>query len=262
MLEPRLDGLRMLVTRDREASERFAARLEQLGALPVICPAIEFRFRNPPGFDEALVALDRFDWLVLTSVNAVRAIAGHFEQLGLDPVGSLDQTRIAVVGRKTRAEVERIGGRAAVISPTGDADGLASELEAIGVEGNLILFPASTIARPELPRRLREAGASVVQLTVYETVAPEQLAVPPPDEIDIATFGSPSAVQNIERIAGRDWFPRVPVVCIGGTTADAAREAGAIVPVVAAEPSMAGIFATLLEFQQRRRQEVEHRGTG
>lgn len=262
MLDTPLDGLRVLVTRDREASKRFARRLEQLGAAPMICPAIEIRFRDPPGLDEALAALDRFDWLILTSANAVRAIAARFERLDLDPVSSLGQTRIAVVGPVTSAELERLGGRADVVSSSGDADGVATDLQAIGIEGELILFPASSIARPELARRLREAGAGVVQLSVYETVAPEDLSVPGPEEVDVATFASPSAVRHVAGVVSPAWFRRVPLACIGRTTAAAAREAGALEPAIAAEPSMAGIIATLLEFRQRRQQEVEHHGTG
>lgn len=262
MLEAPLAGLRVLLTRDRAASERFAARLEQLGGVPVLCPAIETRFRNPPGLDEALAALDRFDWLLLTSANAVRAIGARLEHLGLDPASALSQIRVAVLGPATAAGLERLGARSDVVSSTGDADGLATDLQAIGIEGELILFPASSIARPELARRLREAGAGVIQLSVYETVAPEELSIPEPNEIDIAAFASPSAVRHVAGVVGPAWFRRVPLVCIGRTTAAAAREAGALEPVIAAEPSMAGIIATLLEFRQRRQQEVEHHGAG
>lgn len=260
MREPPLNGLRVLVTREKASSEEFAARLAQLGATPIICPAIEIRFRNPPGLDEALAELDRFGWLALTSASAVRALASRFDRIGLDPAATLRRTRIAVVGPATLAELERLGGRADIAAGSGDAASLASDLESIGIEGDLILFPASRIARPELARRLREAGARVVQLAVYETVPPAQIAVPDLVEFDAATFASPSAVRNIAGVVGGDWFLRAPIICIGQTTARAARDAGAPDPIVAGEPSMVGIVAALIEFQQRERQEVEQHG--
>ncbi|CAN5609966.1 uroporphyrinogen-III synthase [soil metagenome] len=255
-----LNGLRVLVTREQASSEEFAARLEQLGATPVICPAIEIRFRNPPGLDEALAELDRFGWLALTSARAVRALASRFDRIGLDPAAALCLTRIAVIGQATLAELERLGGRADIVAGSGNAAGLASDLESTGIAGDLILFPASRIARPELARRLREAGAGVVQLAVYETVPPAQLAVPDPVEFDAATFASPSAVRNVAGVVANDWFLQAPIICVGQTTARAAREAGAPAPIVTGEPSMVGIVAALLEFQQREQQELEQHG--
>lgn len=250
-----LAGVRVLVTRDREASERFAARLSRLGASPVICPAIATRYRNPPGFDEALSALDRFDWLVLTSAKAVRAIEMRLAAMKLDPADALEQVRCATVGRTTERALVEMGGRAEIVADPANADNLAERLVAAGIEGALILFPASRIARPVLGQRLRSAGAGVVQLGVYETVAPDGLQVPDASEIDVAIFTSPSALRHIANRAPPGWFSRTPVICIGATTADAARDAGANAPIVAAEASVDGILEALLQFNWQREQE-------
>src|SRR5690606_38108303 len=99
--EQELAGLRVVVTREARESEAFADRLRALGAEPVVCPALEIRFRNPPGFHDALLALERFDWVVFTSANAVRAVAERCAALGIDPARGLARPKVAAVGEPT-----------------------------------------------------------------------------------------------------------------------------------------------------------------
>lgn len=256
-----LDGLRVLVTREREAGQELAELLAGAGMTPVMCPAIEIGFRDPPGFDEALRGLDRFDWLVLTSANAVRALAARLRALDLDPEWTLAEVSIGVVGAATQEALAGLGGEAAVVADPASAANLAEQLGALGMARKLVLFPASRIARPELAQRLRMAGAGVVQLAVYETLAPRNLAVPDPGEIDVATFTSPSTVRYFVDAAGIDWFASVPVVCIGPTTADAARDLGIADPHIASEVSLEGVVAELARFN-RQGEQVRSNGTG
>ena len=120
-----LDGLRVLVTRERAASEEFASKLDRLGAIPLVCPAIEIQLRSPSGLDEALIGLERFDWLVLTSANTIRAIQARFDALGLKPEKALRKTRIAVIGGTTRKALENLGGQAEIVAAPANAKGLA-----------------------------------------------------------------------------------------------------------------------------------------
>ena len=257
-----LDGLRILVTRERAPSEEFAGKLKLLGAVPIVCPAIEIQLRNPPGLDEALTGLERFDWLVLTSANAVRAIQARFDALELKPDRTLGRTRIAVIGNATREALEDLGGQAEIVAEPANVESLARQLEATGVDGELVFFPASRIARPELPERLRTAGAAVVQISVYETVMPSELRVPESDQLDVATFTSPSTVRNIASRVTPEWLRQTPAVCIGETTAGAAREAGFACPMIAAASSLDGIIATLIDFNARQQRErVERHGS-
>jgi uroporphyrinogen-III synthase len=249
-----LGGLRVAVTREAFAGEAFAARLRELGAAPVICPAIGIRFRNPPGFHDALLALERFGWVAFTSANAVRAVVERCAALGIDPVEALGRTRVAAVGRQT-AEALRENGVEADLVPGGQSgSALAAAMIAEGVEGKLIFLPASRIARPELPNSLRAAGAGVVVFGVYETLAPDTLAVECREalergEVDVLTFFSPSAARYFLSLAG-ETARQIPAVCIGETTAAAVRELGISELVVAPDTSADGVIAALLEFQR------------
>ena len=257
-----LDGLRVLVTRERTAGEEFAGELLQLGAVPLVCPAIEIELQNPPGLNEALIGLERFDWLILTSANAIRALEARFEALGMKPDESLGKVSIAVIGDATREALENLGGRAEIVAEPANAESLARQIESIGIDGKLVFFPASRIAQPVLPERLRAAGAGVVQLSVYETVMSSEIEIPEVDQLDVATFTSPSTARNIAAQVSPGWLEHIPAVCIGETTARAAMEAGFSCPMIASRSSLDGIIAALIEFRaQRQREMVDHHGT-
>src|SRR5439155_3135176 len=61
-----LFGKRVLVTRPRHQAGELVHRLEELGAVPVVLPAVELRDPADWGpVDKALADLRRFQWLVL-----------------------------------------------------------------------------------------------------------------------------------------------------------------------------------------------------
>ncbi|MGH9578638.1 MAG: uroporphyrinogen-III synthase, partial [Terriglobales bacterium] len=82
-----LAGKRVLVTRARRQAGALSAALRRLGATVMEIPAIEIR--PPRSFrplDQALLALPKYDWLILTSVNGVEALLSRMKKLAL-PVG-------------------------------------------------------------------------------------------------------------------------------------------------------------------------------
>ena len=67
-----LQNKRILVTRTRHQASELAARLEALGAIPILIPTIEIV--SPETYvplDAALAQLEIYDWLLFTSANAV-----------------------------------------------------------------------------------------------------------------------------------------------------------------------------------------------
>jgi uroporphyrinogen-III synthase len=259
-----LDGLRVLVSRDRASSETFAARLEKLGATPIVCPCIEFVGLHPPGLDEALVGIGNFDWLVFTSANAVAYTFERIEQLGFRPDEHLSHVRVAVVGGQTASALAARSVPADLIPEHESSIGLAEALTAAGIEGGLMLLPTSRIARPELADALRRAGAGVVQLPVYDTVRPDRIPVAAQaaierGDVDLLTFASPSAVRNFVDLGGGELLRSRPSICIGETTASA-REAGALEVIVAPSASSDGMLDALLQFNQGSRREARTHG--
>ena len=70
-----LAGKRVLITRVAAQSENLARELSARGATPVVFPLVSFA--EPDDFaplDRAIAEVRKFDWLILTSAQAVRAV--------------------------------------------------------------------------------------------------------------------------------------------------------------------------------------------
>jgi len=246
-----LAGRRILVTRRPEQSGALVSRLRALGAVVVELPTIAIA---PPAdvgpLDRALANLHRYEWMVFSSANAVRAVADRLSALGLS--ASPRGTALASVGESTSEAIrERFPGREVAIQPASEfrAEGLVEAFLARGVAGQRFLVPAAEGGRDVLARSLADMGARVDVVAAYQTVAPSGLA----EEfrrilqsgLDLATFASPSSVQNLEAAAPAI-LSGLRAAVIGPVTEDAARRAGLDVAVVAHPSTAAGLVDAIL----------------
>ena len=115
--------------------------------------------------DRALRALDSYDWLILTSANAVRAIAwSNF----LDKSSNL---KVAAVGEATATAARKSGLPVALVPETYSRkpwfDCLADQSA-----GKKILLARAEVARDVIPDALRAAGATVDVVDAYRNVMP------------------------------------------------------------------------------------------
>ena len=242
-----LSGRRVLVTRTRERAAGLVDALHERGAEAVVVPLIATQPLATP--DEivtavrALAAAPAPRWAAFTSATAVRLA------LGATGPDALRGVEVAAVGAETAATLQARGVRVA-LAGVADADALADALEAAGMQGATVWFPAAEAARSALPERLRAVGADVTVQPVYRTVmpddAPRRLAVALDQGVDAVTLTSGSTARNLVRALGqRALSPATAVVCIGAHTADAARAVGLDVAAVASEPSAAGLVEAL-----------------
>jgi uroporphyrinogen III methyltransferase / synthase len=246
-----LQGRRLVVTRQKSQAASLVARLEALGASVIEVPAIEIV--SPPDLgplDKALEALDDYDWVVLTSANAVNAVLSRLTVLGLFPKLSGRTRRIASVGPATTAALRAsFPEDRTVLEPKTDfrATGLVAAFEKERLKGRRVLVPASTEAREELATGLRALGAVVDVVAAYATVEPAGLAATVArcldQGFDLALFASPSAVEAFARSAG-ERARGLPVAVIGPTTEAAARTFGLDVRGVASPPTVEALVAT------------------
>jgi uroporphyrinogen-III synthase len=239
-----LAGKRIALTRPRAQAGDFEARIRALGGEPLLAPAIAIV--TPEAWtiaDAALRRVETYDWIVFTSANAVHAVVERADAIGISR-GAVRGRRLATVGPATATAV-----RAALREPdfmpaTTTAEALAHELR--DVERTRILFPRGDLAGDTLPAELRQRGAFVDAVVVYRTIPGDGVAAIVAGiragTVDALLFTSASAVRFVaEALADelRDGaaadLPRHPaVMCIGPTTADAARAAG-LDPVSVAE---------------------------
>lgn len=231
--QPALRGKRIVITRPESDAARLAERLLAMGAIPVVAPAIDIQFTDPPELAAALDRLDRYDWVVFTSKNGVEAV--------FRLVDRLSGPKVAAIGPATAAALRQRRVEPALVPDEYVAEAV---LDAMGdVRGLRVLLPRADIAREALPEGLRARGARVDVIAAYRTrpraIAPGALAA------DAVTFTSSSTVRSFLSVAAVP--PTAKVVCIGPITAQTAAQLGLHVDRVADEYTEDGLIAALVE---------------
>ncbi|MGQ9880178.1 MAG: uroporphyrinogen-III synthase [Armatimonadota bacterium] len=244
-----LRGKRVLITRPEEQAEQFADQLRRLGAEPVMVPTIAvLPPENWEPVDQAIRSLERFHWVVFTSVNGVRAFIERMSATNT-PVSLLAGCRLAAIGPATAKALEQVCRAPNVVPDEFLSDALP---DALGeVRGLRILLPRADIARKAMAEELRKRGAEVVEVSVYRVQQRTGVQVADLPQPDMITLTSPSTVRSLARMleeAGRtDWLKSVPLICIGPITADAVRELGYQPARVAKEHTIQGLIQAVIE---------------
>jgi uroporphyrinogen III methyltransferase/synthase len=246
-------GLRVLVTRPEGQSAGLAGRLQELGAIPVICPTI--RIVEPETFealDRVIADLPAYDWVIFTSVNGVRYFCERLLALGYG-AERLAGPRLAAIGPATAAALAEHGLQPALVPVKYVAEAILDEIG--DVAGQRILLPRADIARKALTEGLQARGAYVDEVAAYRTEAAGQDL--PAGPVDVATFTSPSTLRNFVALleaAGQDagaYLGGARVACIGPITAQAATAEGLTVDIEASEHTVPGLLqAVILYWEQ------------
>jgi uroporphyrinogen III methyltransferase/synthase len=243
-----LYGWTVLVPRTKEQAGDMSDRLIAHGALPIEVPTIAVEPpRSPAQMERAVKGLvdGRYQWVVFTSTNAVRAVWEKFGEFGLD-ARAFSGVKIACVGEATADRVRAFGISPELV-PSGEQSSLGlldefPEYDEIFDPVNRVLLPRADIATETLAEGLRERGWEIEDVTAYRTVR----AAPPPAEtremiksggFDAVCFTSSSTVRNLVGIAGKP-HTRTIVACIGPKTAETAAEFGLRVDV---QPEIAAV---------------------
>lgn len=242
-----LAGRRVLVTRPRDQAEALARALAARGARAVLFPTIEVRpVADLSRLDRAIDTLSTYDWITFPSPNAVDVVLDRLlaRRVPLPP-----RLRIAAVGPGTAQALEARGARVDFIPS--EFLGLQLGRELTPVHGQRVLLPRAARGREELAIELARRGASVDAVVVYDTLP---ASVDPRDlvelerGVDVATFTSPSTVENFFALLGAravTVLGGASVACIGPVTASAARAFGLTVHLEPAEHSIPGLVAAL-----------------
>jgi uroporphyrinogen III methyltransferase / synthase len=247
-----LHGKTVAVTRARPQASALAERLSRLGAEVVEAPAIRIVPKiESPSVREAVRALaaGAYDIVCLTSPNGAGLLLEALEESGLD-ARALAGVTLAAIGPGTAGALARGGLRADVVPERSVAESLAAELTKMDLAGRRVLIARAAEARDVLPNALREAGAKVEVVALYERVreelGEEELAAV--GRADYVTFTSSSTVRNfLDALGGAERLPaKARVVSIGPVTSATARELGLNVDVEAERHDVDGLLNALL----------------
>ena len=203
-----LAGKTILITRAATQASEFAHLLQTQGARVLEMPTLEI---VPPSswqeLDRAIAQLDSFQWLILTSANAVEYFIQRLLASGKD-LRSLAHLKIAVVGSKTAQSLQALGINADFIPPEFVADSLVANFPET-LTGLRILFPrVETGGREILVQEMTTAGAAIVEVAAYQSCCPQEIAPPilialEQEQIDIITFTSSKGVQHFWQMLQR-----------------------------------------------------------
>lgn len=252
-----LFGWRVLIPRTKDSLADLVTELEQLGATVTDVPTLSVEQpRTPQQMERAVHGLvsGRYEWIIFTSHNAVRAVWSKCQEYGLD-ARAFAGLKIATTGEGTADQLAQYGIRPdlALAEHLTTADLLDEfpEFDQILDPINRIFLPRADIATESLAAGLVELGWEVDDVTAYRTVR----AAPPAAEIrdaiksggfDAVLFTSSATVRNLVGIAGKP-HPATVVACIGPQTAKTCEEHGLHVDVMAAEPVLEDLLSAVAE---------------
>jgi uroporphyrinogen III methyltransferase/synthase len=243
-----LHGQRVVVTRARAQASGIARELAAFGAEVIELPAIRIEPLIESDAVRAAVAdLHSYALVCLTSPNGVRLLFEAMESQGRD-ARALANAAVAAIGPGTAAALRARGVIADVVPERFVAEALAEALEGVDVNGRPALVARAAAARRVLPDALRERGARVDDVALYETVAEEvdPGALDAAQDADYVTFTSSSTVRNLLEAVGERFPPRARIVSIGPITSQTARDAGLTVDVEAERHDPEGLVDALL----------------
>jgi uroporphyrinogen III methyltransferase / synthase len=236
-----LSGRTVAVTRARDQAGGLAARLRSLGAAVVEAPAIRIHEIDGPAPE-----LARYDLVCLTSPNGVRHLFDRLHRAGRD-ARAFATARIAAIGPGTAAALRDHGLVADVVPERFVAEGLVHALAEVPVSRALIA--RAVHARDVLPAALRERGAEVDVLELYETVAAPMSHVQREAVAgaDYVTFTSSSTVRFFFASMHGVVPERARLVSIGPVTSQTLREHGREPDVEAERHDIDGLVSALVD---------------
>lgn len=228
--------MRVLVTRPEPDAERTAAKLRARGCVVMLAPLLRLEIREGADFGDA-----QWDAVVMTSTNAVRAIAYHPRR------GKLLSRPVFAVGRRT-AEAARAAGFGDVRSADGDKQDLV-RLLAARKRGDL-LYLAGEDRAGDLASDLAAHGLNVHTVVVYRAVAAPAF---PPGVAAALTAGEIDGVLHFSRRSAEVYIDcattagilvsalRPLQYCLSRTVAEFSLAAGASQIKVAPRPEEAAL---------------------
>jgi uroporphyrinogen-III synthase len=242
-----LAGRRIVVTRAADQAGELADRLRTHGAEVVLLPTIAVIDPEDDGaaLDAALADLDAVAWVVVTSPNGARRVAAALADR------APGRPLVAAVGTATAAV---LGHHVDLVPLEQIAEGL---VDAFPVGTGIVLLAQAAEARPVLAEGLTAKGWTVRTVTAYRTaIGPTALLEDPAwnaaheaaREADAVVFTSGSTARGWARVVDLP-LPAV-TVAIGPATAAVARQESLKITHVAADHSLGGVVAALLEIFQ------------
>jgi uroporphyrinogen-III synthase len=249
-----LKGKTVAITRPAGQAEEAGKLIEAKGGVAYYIPAIEIKglsnFSSVKKFITELLK-GQVDYVIFMSTNGVKYLFGAAEtlkQTGELKEGLAKAFVIAVGPRTAQALEEEYHVQVGLVPMKYSSEGLIECFQGREVSGKKIRIPRTSNATPTLTEKLKQMGAQVEEVYVYESGLPvdEKLKNKffqdlTSGKIDAIVFGSGLSAKNIFKMLSEKASmeklrniinDKVTTVAIGPTTAEALKEMGVKVDVM------------------------------
>ena len=253
-------GKRIVVTRARQQASDLVRLLSDHGAECLEYPTIKIVTpRDPQPLKKAVESLSEYDWIIFTSVNGVIYFFDQLFATGKD-VRALGRMQTAAIGPATARQLFEYGLTSDIVPETYRAESVVEAFGKVNLKGKKILLPRAKEARPILPEELKKMGATVDEITAYETLKEAEnrddlVQNLKDNSIDLITFTSSSTVRNFKALLPAEKFTKlikgVTIASIGPITSDTAKKLGFDVHITAEDYTIPGLVEAILQYYKK-----------
>lgn len=247
-----LNGARILVTRPQHQAENLSRLIEQRGGIAVRFPTLDIASRdNVDEIKYTLVNLDRYQWVIFISVNAVNfALKANGGKIGRTKF-----VHFAAVGQST-AQAMKMAELAVDLVPENgyNSEALLLMPQLQQVERQNCLIVRGEGGREQLATTLRSRGAEVNYLEVYKRIIPRIDGSPvvkllEQRSLDVITVTSAEALQNLSLMLGENnhkLLSLIPLVVVSDRIRCIAADMGFNRITVTGSPTDTAILETVI----------------
>ncbi len=249
-----LTGRRILIPPARPEANPLLHILKRRGAETIEFPSLK---PVPPSdfgsMDQAIEQINDYDWIVFSGSNSVVNFLKRFEALSCD-ISSLDGPRIAAIGHGAVSALKKEGVGVQYVPGVHTAEGVTADLGE--VSGSLFLLVRVEGASRNLPQKLQDLGARVIEVVGYRMLvdATEEMAgIAFGQRLDALALANPSAVRFLLKGAEQaglnlvNALDGVTIAAVGPATAKEAKQQG-ITPDIVSEGHIADLANSLTHF--------------
>jgi uroporphyrinogen III methyltransferase/synthase len=246
----------IVITRTVEQSNESASALTKYGA-KIVFPTLEI---VPPSnwdeFDSIITSQDEIDFIIFTSAHAVQMFDKRCEELKINI--DFSKKKVVAVGNKTSSVCKKHNIPVNIIPEKFSAEGVIGELSKFNMNEKVVFIPRSAIGREELPRGLKDLGAVIKSVPVYNVSLPtkehiknnlENLNNSSPD---LYIFTSPSTFENFLQILNvinpAEYFKGYAIAAIGPTTKTAIENRRVKVNIMPDEYTIEGLIKKIISY--------------
>lgn len=243
---PSLNGRTVALTRPAGQAEEAGKLIEAKGGVPYYIPAIEIKpLTNIAPVKKFIAELqeEQIDYVIFMSTNGAKYLFTAADSLKLTSQLKVGLAKAFVIGvgpKTAEALTKEYSIRVDLVPKKYSSEGLIECLQDRNLKGKKICIPRTSNAAPTLTDKLKEMGAKVEEIYVYESGLPvdgklkgnffKDLTL---GKIDAIVFGSGLSAKNIFKMLSENApmeelqsiiNDKVTIVAIGPTTAEALNE--------------------------------------